>query len=99
MALGGEGVRAALDFESATVDAEDNRRDGHHQIQDIEAAFKSLSETTPVGYTELMELAGQAGALGVSADEVIEFVKSVAMISGPRMTWMPPAARICWRGS
>lgn len=82
MALGGKAYKAALDFESATVSMQKTIDETDTtKYADIEAAFKSLSETTPVGYTELMELAGQAGALGVSADEVIEFVKSVAMIS------------------
>lgn len=82
MALGGKAYKTALDFESATVSMQKTIDETDTtKYADIEAAFKSLSETTPVGYTELMELAGQAGALGVSADEVIEFVKSVAMIS------------------
>lgn len=82
MALGGKAYKAALDFESATVSMQKTIDETDTtKYEDIEAAFKSLSETTPVGYTELMELAGQAGALSVSADEVIEFVKSVAMIS------------------
>ncbi|HQO56368.1 MAG TPA: phage tail tape measure protein [Clostridia bacterium] len=81
-ALGGKAYKTALDFESATVSMQKTIDETDTtKYADIEAAFKSLSETAPVGYTELMELAGQAGALGVSADEVIEFVKSVAMIS------------------
>lgn len=82
MALGGKAYKTALDFESATVSMQKTIDETDTtKYADIEAAFKSLSETVPVGYTELMELAGQAGALGVSADEVVEFVKSVAMIS------------------
>ncbi len=82
MALGGKAYKTALDFESATVSMQKTIDETDTtKYADIEAAFKSLSETAPVGYTELMELAGQAGALGVSADEVVEFVKSVAMIS------------------
>ena len=82
MALGGKAYKTALDFESATVSMQKTIDETDTtKYADIEAAFKSLSETTPVGYTELMELAGQAGALGVGADQVVEFVKSIAMIS------------------
>jgi len=82
MALGGKAYKTALDFESATVSMQKTIDETDTtKYADIEAAFKSLSETAPVGYTELMELAGQAGALGVGADQVVEFVKSVAMIS------------------
>lgn len=82
MALGGKAYKTALDFESATVSMKKTIDETDTtKYADIEAAFKSISETSPVGYTELMELAGQAGALGVSADQVVEFVKSIAMIS------------------
>jgi hypothetical protein len=82
MALGGKAYKTALDFERATVSMQKTIDETDTtKYADIEAAFKSLSETAPVGYTELMELAGQAGALGVGADQVVEFVKSVAMIS------------------
>lgn len=82
MALGGKAYKTALDFESATVSMQKTIDETDTtKYADIEAAFKSLSETAPVGYTELMELAGQAGALGVGADQVVEFVKSIAMIS------------------
>ena len=81
-ALGGKAYKTALDFESATVSMQKTIDETDTtKYADIEAAFKSLSETAPVGYTELMELAGQAGALGVGADQVVEFVKSIAMIS------------------
>ncbi len=82
MALGGKAYKTALDFESATVSMQKTIDETDTtKYEDIKNAFLEMSETTPVGYTELMELAGQAGALGVSADEVVEFVKSVAMIS------------------
>lgn len=82
MALGGKAYKTALDFESATVSMQKTIDETDTtKYEDIKNAFLEMSETAPVGYTELMELAGQAGALGVGADQVVEFVKSIAMIS------------------
>ena len=81
-ALGGKAYKTALDYESATVSMQKTIDETDAtKYEDIEASFKEISETAPVAYTELMELAGLAGALGVGADDVVQFVKAIAMIS------------------
>lgn len=80
-ALGVKSYNAALDYESAlvsmqkTVDETDTTK-----YQDISDAFLEMSENGPMSYTELMELAGQAGAYGVLADNIVKTVESVAML-------------------
>jgi len=81
-ALGGKAYKSALDYESATVSMQKTIDETDTtKYADITQAFKDMSSTGPVSFTELMELAGQAGSLGVGADQVVEFVQSVAMLS------------------
>ena len=81
-ALGVGSYKAALDYESATVSMQKTIDETDTtKYEDIKNAFLAMSETGPVGFTELMELAGMAGAFGVGADDVIKFVESVSMLS------------------
>lgn len=81
-ALGVKSYNAALDFETATVSMQKTIDETDTtKYEDISNAFLKMSESGPVPYTELMELAGAAGALGVVADDVVRFVESVSKLS------------------
>ncbi|MHC1786135.1 MAG: phage tail tape measure protein [Christensenellales bacterium] len=81
-ALGGKAYKTALDFESATVSMQKTVDETDSTTyEDIAAAFKEMSENGPTSFTELMELAGMAGAFGVGADDIVKFVESVSMLS------------------
>ena len=73
-------VHAASDYESAfagvrkTVDATEE------QLQDLSNEFRSLAKTIPISAAELARLGEAGGALGISVENLEEFVRVTALL-------------------
>ncbi len=81
-ALGVSSYKAFTGYESAfagvkkTVEETDTTK-----YEDLNAAFLEMSEQIPVAYEEFSALGESAGALGVGADQLVKFVRTVADLS------------------
>lgn len=70
--------KAAIDFESAfagvqkTVEETDTT-----SYEDLSKGIRNLAKTTPAAATEIAEVAAAAGQLGIKADDVLSFSKTM----------------------
>lgn len=78
-------AKAAIDFEDAfagvrkTVDEADLRAAGT-SFEELERTFRDMATTIPIAATEFARLGETAGALGVKANDIDEFVRTTALL-------------------
>ncbi len=70
----------AVDYESAYVGMTKTVEGTEEQYAALVETAKELSETTPMGYTELMGIAQTGGNLGVAIDDMETFMRSYAQL-------------------
>jgi len=93
-AIGGLGFAAkkAIDFEDAfagvrkTVDASDS------ELSNLYTQLRQLATRIPVQFTDLAEIAQEAGALGVATPDVVGFTDVVARLAAATVGLTPEAA-------
>lgn len=70
----------AVDYESAYVGMTKTVEGTEEQYAALVETAKELSETTPMGYTDLMGIAQTGGNLGVAIDNMETFMRSYAQL-------------------
>jgi TP901 family phage tail tape measure protein len=73
-------VLAAAKFEDAFADVRKTVDASEAQFKRMEQGLRDLAQEIPVSVTSLAELAGQAGALGIAAKDLVGFTKVAAML-------------------
>jgi TP901 family phage tail tape measure protein len=79
-ALGGGAIVAAAKWEDAFADVRKTVDSSEAGFKRMETGLRNLAKTIPVSATELAHLAGEAGALGVAAKDIVGFTKVAAML-------------------
>lgn len=70
----------SVEYESAYVGMTKTVEGTEEQYEHLSELAKELSETTPMGYVDLMGIMQTGGNLGVGVDEMENFVKSYAQL-------------------
>ncbi len=79
-ALGGGAIVAAAQWEDAFADVRKTVDATEPRFAKIETGLRNLAKQIPISATELAHLAGEAGALGVAAKDIVGFTKVAAML-------------------
>jgi TP901 family phage tail tape measure protein len=79
-ALGGGAIVAAAKWEDAFADVRKTVDSSEAGFKRMETGLRNLAKTIPVSATELAHLAGEAGALGVAAKDIVGFTKVAAQL-------------------
>lgn len=80
-AVGANATRMAIDFESSfagvkkTVDATES------EFADLAKGFRQLAQEVPVNVNQLNAIGESAGALGIAKENILEFTKTISMMS------------------
>jgi TP901 family phage tail tape measure protein len=77
-AIGGASLVAAAKFEDAFADVRKTVDATEPQFGRIEAGIRNMAKEIPVAATDLAHLAGEAGALGVKAKDIVKFTRVAA---------------------
>lgn len=72
---------AAMDFETAFVEVRKTIDGSEEEYKALNDQIREMSMTMPVAAEELARIAGAAGQLGVSKENVIEFTRTIADLS------------------
>ena len=71
-------VKSASEFESTFAEVRKTVDANERQYAKLEKGIRKMSKTIPIGTSELNNLAGQAGALGVARKDLLAFTKTAA---------------------
>lgn len=77
-AVGGASLAAAAQFEDAFAEVRKTVDANEKQFKRIETGLRDMAKEIPVSVTQLSELAGEAGALGVKAKDIVGFTRVAA---------------------
>jgi TP901 family phage tail tape measure protein len=77
-ALGAASIVAAAKFESSFAEVRKTVEASDRQFDRLERGLRDLAKTIPIPVGELAELAGQAGALGIKAKDLLKFTRTAA---------------------
>lgn len=70
--------KAAIDFESAFAGVQKTVEETNTtSYEDLSKGIRNLAKTTPAAATEIAEVAAAAGQLGIKADDVLSFSKTM----------------------
>ncbi len=83
----------AIEFESAFASVLKTVDGTPDQLEQIRTGILDMSQVMPVAATELAEIAGAAGQLGVQAPQVLEFTEVVAQLAATTDLGFEGAAR------
>jgi prefoldin subunit 5 len=78
--IGGAAIKAAGDFESSFADIRKTVTATEPEFAQMSSEIRELAKTIPTSVNELNKLGGVAGQLGVEADNIVEFTKTMAML-------------------
>lgn len=81
--IGGFAAKGAIDFEESFVGVEKTVKATSEQFQQIEKDLRALAVTKAGGgktAVQLAEIAGQAGQLGIAADNIVDFTRVAAQL-------------------
>jgi TP901 family phage tail tape measure protein len=76
----GASVMAAAKFEDAFADVRKTVDASPAEFKRMETGLRNMAKEIPIGVNELSQLAGEAGALGVAAKDIVGFTKVTAQL-------------------
>lgn len=80
-AIGGYAIKAAIDWESSVATMEKTISGTPQQMAELEQSIRNMAQEVPLAATELAELAGVAGQLGVETENIPAFTRVIADLS------------------
>ncbi len=74
-------IKRAIEFESAFTGVRKTLEASEAEFQKINEAFRELSKTIPVAFTELSRIGEIGGQLGVAQEDIVKFTDTIARVA------------------